>query len=319
MARSYTLPLGAVAKRLSTVYGASYADRVIADGASNYWRLGEPSGTTAVDAVGGANGTISGGVTLNQPGAIGDGTKAMTFDGTTGKVVTAVDVTTPVICTIEAWIKSTLGGGQAAFYSTRSTGQLGLTLYVGVIFTGGKLVPFLYSGEASNGTRHVGDGSWHHVVFVLSGAICTVYVDGTLDTAVSQNRATTGTGKQLIGWDEATAGFWSGALDEVAVYPRALTAPEIAAHYQLGSVPPVDPAVTDIPYRELVLQVAGADAYIGADSTVSPTNYGLKAAVVGQSTVGGGIGPFDSGPVKLSDFWAVGGAGATLHIVGIPY
>src|SRR5580765_159064 len=50
----------------------SYAALVVADGASHYWRLDETSGTTAVDVIGGANGTISGGVTLNQPGAVTD-------------------------------------------------------------------------------------------------------------------------------------------------------------------------------------------------------------------------------------------------------
>jgi hypothetical protein len=65
-----------------------YVQQVIADGAVAYWRLGETSGTTAVDSVGGKNGTISGGVTLNQPGALADGNKAMLFDGATGKIET---------------------------------------------------------------------------------------------------------------------------------------------------------------------------------------------------------------------------------------
>ena len=42
-------------------------------GVSHYWRLGESSGSTLIDAVGGASATISGGagaVTLGQPGAL---------------------------------------------------------------------------------------------------------------------------------------------------------------------------------------------------------------------------------------------------------
>lgn len=80
---------------------------------------------------------------------------------------------------------------------------------------------------------------------------------------------------------------------------------------------PLDPA-KDIPYRQLILQSEGADLYIGTDNTVSTTNYGVKASVVGQSTPGGGLGPFSTGPLKLSDLWAVG-AGATLHILGVPF
>jgi len=48
----------------------TYRERVIADGASHYWPLDETTGTTAADVVGGAHGTISGGVTLGVPGAI---------------------------------------------------------------------------------------------------------------------------------------------------------------------------------------------------------------------------------------------------------
>src|SRR5262245_48816239 len=81
---------------------------------------------------------------------------------------------------------------------------------------------------------------------------------------------------------------------------------------------PLD-AAKDIPYRQLFFQAEGADLYIGSDSTVSTTNYGVKAIVTGSSNApGGGLGPFDSGPIKLSDFWAVG-AGATIHIVGVPF
>jgi hypothetical protein len=79
-----------------------------------------------------------------------------------------------------------------------------------------------------------------------------------------------------------------------------------------------DPA-KDIPYRQIILQAEGADLYIGADNTVSTTSYGVKAAVAGASnSPGGGFGPFETGPVKLSDLWAVG-TGATIHILGVPF
>jgi hypothetical protein len=78
-----------------------------------------------------------------------------------------------------------------------------------------------------------------------------------------------------------------------------------------------DPA-KDIPYRQLIFQAEGADFFLG-DSTVSTTNYGVKAAVAGASNIpSGGIGAGEGGPVKLSDFWAVG-AGATIHILGLPF
>ena len=74
----------------------------------------------------------------------------------------------------------------------------------------------------------------------------------------------------------------------------------------------------DIPYRWLVFQADADDVFIG-DSTVAPTRYGMH---LGWKTVTdsiGPIGPFGSGVVRLSDFWACGLAGAVLHILGLRF
>lgn len=72
----------------------------------------------------------------------------------------------------------------------------------------------------------------------------------------------------------------------------------------------------DIGFRQLILSTAGADAYVGGP-TVSTSDYGrvLDSADAENETV---LGPFEAGPLRLSDLYAVG-AGATLHILGIPY
>src|SRR2546426_1498950 len=50
--------------------GDAYSAQVLADNPVSYWRLDEASGTTAADQQGSNAGTITGGVTLNQPGVI---------------------------------------------------------------------------------------------------------------------------------------------------------------------------------------------------------------------------------------------------------
>jgi hypothetical protein len=70
----------------------------------------------------------------------------------------------------------------------------------------------------------------------------------------------------------------------------------------------------NIPFRQLLL-VTSADAFLGSDNTVT-TATGLKLAAAATSPLS--IGPFDTGPLKLSDFYAVG-AGATLTILGVPF
>jgi len=84
-----------------------------------------------------------------------------------------------------------------------------------------------------------------------------------------------------------------------------------------GTPGSIDPKV-DIPYRQVWLQASGAAAFIGSDPAVlSTTVYGNK---VDSANTGSGLelGPFNQGPIKLSDLYALG-SGSTLHILGIPY
>lgn len=75
-------------------------------------------------------------------------------------------------------------------------------------------------------------------------------------------------------------------------------------------------AKEDIPYRQLLLQATGADAFVGLNGDVTSTVYGTKVASTDLQPVT--LGPYDTGPLHLSDLW-VAGAGATLHVTGVPF
>lgn len=74
-------------------------------------------------------------------------------------------------------------------------------------------------------------------------------------------------------------------------------------------------AAHDLPYRQLLVSASGAKAYLG-ESTVSTTDYGVLLDNMSLEPVA--LGPFETGPVKLSGLYAVG-AGATLHVLAIPF
>ena len=213
---------------------SAYSDKVIADGAVAYWRLGETSGSTAVDIVGGNNGTISGGVTLNQPGATTDGNPAMRFDGVNGKIVTAATISIPVSCTWECWIKTTAAANNAAIVSNRFTVQDGI---VGLFFLGGNVFVDSYqagnNAVSSTGTL-VNDGKWHHIIWVTNGSTGAIYLDGAQTVSQAQPHVTL-TEKVQIGFDTFNAVYWNGLIDDVAIYPTALTPTQIAAHYAAGT------------------------------------------------------------------------------------
>lgn len=76
---------------------------------------------------------------------------------------------------------------------------------------------------------------------------------------------------------------------------------------------PIDQA-QNIPFRQLLLTSTGAAAVIGGAGVTSTT--GVSIATTAPLPLS--IGPFTTGPVKLSDVYAIG-AGATLNILGVPY
>lgn len=228
---------------------SAYSDKVIADGAVAYWRLNELSGTTAASLVGSFPGTISGGVTLNQPGALADGDLAMAFNGSDGKArVAAPTYAVPNTFTVEVWFKTT-SNAQMGCWSNREGNPAGL--YFGL----GSGKAFTYHTSATppqiNGTRVVNNGSWHHYVLAHDGATARIYLDGVLDTSAAQTHPG-GTGIISIGCDQPNSAFWNGSLDEVAVYPTALTAQQIADHVAAASLP----APGTAPYAPIVLSSA---------------------------------------------------------------
>ena len=75
----------------------------------------------------------------------------------------------------------------------------------------------------------------------------------------------------------------------------------------------------DLPLRQVILSAAGAVAYIGSTALTTSTTYGIRVEI---GAAGGdlpvSLGPFPTGPIKLSDLYAAG-AGSTLHVLTIPF
>jgi hypothetical protein len=227
---------------------------VKSDGPVSYWRLGDTSGTVARDSVDGNPGAILGRVTLGVPGAItGDPDKAMTFDGRTGYISVAdhANLNIQGDLTVETWASvnaAALNGLPAAlvnkgFYQY----QLGIVnnRWRGSVFFAG----VLYDVVAP---KTIMPGQWYHIAMTRSGTTLTLYVNGV---AVATTTAPTGPSDLTSGImafgrrSSASADFFNGFLDEIAVYNKALSAAQIAAHYTTGEPNIVRTAPTFIPIR----------------------------------------------------------------------
>jgi hypothetical protein len=87
-----------------------------------------------------------------------------------------------------------------------------------------------------------------------------------------------------------------------------------------------DPTVggrDDVGYRQIILSQVpanGAVIYVGASSGVSSTSHGFSLDPTQATAVDKvSLGPFDSGPIRLSDLWVIGTNNELLGIFGIPY
>lgn len=215
-----------------------YADAVLSDSPTAYWRLGETSGTTAQNlGSSGINGTYTGGYTQGATGLVtGDGNKAVTLNGTSGRVVagTSTQLDYSRNFTLEAIIKLSAIGANRAIISHGIDG-----FYIRVETTGN--VGFLKSQRAFIGSSAstISAGTTYHVALTVDAAGgWKIYINGSLDasgtTAQTFDASATGV---LIGMDYGTgpgnSEFFSGVIDEVAIYAAALSASRIAAHAAL--------------------------------------------------------------------------------------
>jgi len=211
-----------------------------------WWRFDETVGSTAVDSSGHKrDGTLKGDLSFEKNSAPGKAGKAIRLDAK-GAAIEVKDYqgiagTRPR--TVAAWIKTTSSQGEIVSWGKKDFGQM-FTLgfirgRVGVTPSGG----YLYM----NAETH--DDKWHHVAVVvqkaelpnlhddvklyLDGAPAEIHDIGLLDLWPIQ------TGQELpvrIG-----QGF-KGLLDDLRLYDRVLSDPEINALFQLQTNRPPQPA-----------------------------------------------------------------------------
>ena len=222
---------------------SSYGKAVLDDGASNYWRLGDADQPTLTDLAGGNALTRSSGVTPGTDGAIGgDADTSATFDGTQNGVAGATTAAvSPDTFSAEAWIKTTTtSGGKILGFGNSSTGTSGSYDPHIYMDNGGHLTFGVYTGNTetiSTGDAY-NDGAWHHVVAEMSPAGMTFWVDGIQQGTNPTTAGQPYTGYWRVGGDNL--GGWpyrgsnddfAGQVDDVAIYPTALTVTQLRDHY----------------------------------------------------------------------------------------
>jgi hypothetical protein len=205
------------------------------------WSFNEGYGTVAHDtAFQPVNGALQGGASWTR----GRFWNALSFDGN----ASAVDIPDRSIfdapqITVSAWVNSATSPGNfkyivakgasgciAGSYGMYTGANGGLEFYVS---SNGGLT---YSVSPDAGTG-LWDGNWHSVVGTFNGSSVALYVDGKQVGSGTPNTAPIGYGLPtssdlMIGNYPGCSGLdFSGKIDEVHLFNRALGAPEIHLGY----------------------------------------------------------------------------------------
>jgi len=214
--------------------GLSYRELVLAAHPSAFW----PFAADETDVAGTHRLTLAGGAAVAGAGIEGAGDRALTLSGSGqyGSSPFAADLN-PRRFTVEAWARADGGAGTArkVLVERDPAGMSGLILeatakdsWKAWLGHGSK------SWDAITGPGVV-RGHWTHLLLAYDGASGTLYVDGAKAGSVFTPFRPNDSGALGLGVGRSAAGtpafFFDGLLDDVAVYPHALTAADVAAHY----------------------------------------------------------------------------------------
>jgi hypothetical protein len=234
----------------------SYAQTVLAAHPSFFWRLGDTSGSTATDSSpNNFTGIYESGTTQGAAGPInGDSTTATSFNGSSSGLVTAAhSVSNPQVFSIELWFKTTTnqGGKLVGFGNSQAGTSSNYDRHVYMMNDGQLTFGVYNSGIKTIETPDAyNDGRWHYVVATEGPSGMTFYVDGQLIGTNANTNPQNYTGYWRVGGDNLNGGWnldpWgsnsqgttqpadynvTGSIGDVAVYPAALSAAQVAAHF----------------------------------------------------------------------------------------
>jgi hypothetical protein len=249
-----------------------YYTTVLAKNPVGYWRLGESAVPTAYDETqNGHNGSYFGGVTFLEPGALAnDSNTAVGLDGQNAYVEVPdseqfSQTSSGTGMTVEVWMRPDLlvfdgqtdehyihwlgkgGPGRyewgLRFYSTDSPRPNRISAYIWN--SDGKLGAGAYFEDP------IQSGEWIHVVACYApgdlntpNAGVSIYKNGLLRGSPDTQQGALYSSYNILPAHSTAplrfgtrdlGSFLDGGLDEIAIYPRVLTADEIAENYQVGS------------------------------------------------------------------------------------
>lgn len=210
-----------------------YADAVLADNPVAYYRLGD-----AIDATGNTTATVAGAPVFGGSSLLpnGDGASmALPNTATDHIAVSGLPALGPGPWTLETWARFDTDPNYSHLIASANWGFAFVVQARGA--PGGPYAQFQLQIGASD-SRHLEAtvnhavlalGAAYHLVATYDGATACIYVDGELAYTGPLPAGATAETACHIG--SVWAGAAAQAMQEAAIYDKALTAAQVAAHY----------------------------------------------------------------------------------------
>ncbi|MET4141741.1 hypothetical protein [Pedobacter sp. UYP1] len=197
----------------------------------------------ANDVTGNNNGTFQGGTPAQTTDRFNITNGTYLFNGTSNYISAAIAYVNPPSVSVSAWFKTTttIGGALLGFSSVLTGGGGSRDRFIYMTSTG-----VLYFGVAPGSTKKYistttayNDGNWHLATGTVGASGLKLYVDGNLvisDATVTSGESYNGYWRigysDLSTWpNEPASYYFPGALDDVIIYNRELTAAEVTILY----------------------------------------------------------------------------------------
>jgi hypothetical protein len=284
----------------------AYPASVLDDNPSLYWRLSDAAGDAT--AVAGPPPAYGSSVTRQVTGPL-DGVepsdRAVSVNGTSnGLVTSSTSFGTPGAFTAEAWFKAAPGTtGKLFGFGNAQTGMSGSYDRHVYLQPDGRLVFGVYPDRVATivSPASYTDNQWHLVTVSLGAGGMRLYVDGgrvATDPSVTNGQNYSGYwrvgGDNLGGWPNTGGNAWfTGGLDEFAVYPGQLTDARVASRSLVVDPDSTPPSVPDGLTAKAVgttvsatwtassddRRVDGYDVYLLPDAGTAPSPAYKRATV----------------------------------------
>ncbi|MFO1478199.1 MAG: LamG-like jellyroll fold domain-containing protein [Verrucomicrobiota bacterium] len=290
-------------------------------GLAGWWKgEGNPQ-----DSAGGNNGLVLGNLSY-APGKVGS---AFVMNGTDAGVKIGanrtLDVGTGAGLTIEGWIKPSVidverpiaewnngNGGLGAHFWVSTQPSLGSgagCLYGNLVDSSGGFHPI------ASASGLVQAGTWQHVALTYDHASgnASIYLNGVPVAEQSLGSFTPQTSYDLYlghrAWGGAYAYWWTGAMDEVSLYSRALTPVEVASIYaaaSAGKCAGIPPFIAVSP-KSFQTEIGGSALFASSGGGTGPIQYqwyssssGLIAGATNASLALTNLQPVQAGTYTLT-------------------